>query len=131
MSDSEEENKELEPHQEYLCEMGVQDEQNDDDTEARIAELISRKQEGVQLEYCNEKTDDEGADESYETEPMEGEPSCDFGSMLENVQEIVETLHSKSSDINTLLERLNGYSNVYKIENLVKEFYWNSFELGC
>lgn len=124
MSISDEENKEFDNHQEDMDELGAAEEQNEaGSSSARILEPISRSPEDEQMEDYVEKTDDEGVDESAETEPIYGESNYDFGFMLEQVQMIIENLLSKKADIETLLDRLNGYSNVYKIENLVKSFY--------
>ncbi len=123
MSISDEENKELDNHQEDMYELGAAEDQNEAGSSARFFEPISRSPEDEQMEDYVEKTDDEGADESAETELLDGVLNCDFGFMLEQVQNIIENLHSKKADIETLLDRLNGHSNVYKIENLVKCFY--------
>jgi hypothetical protein len=124
MSISDEENKELDNHQEDMYELGAAEEQNEAGSSARILEPISRSPEDEQMEDDVENTNDESVDESAETELLYGELNCEnFGDMLGHVQMIFENLHRRKADIDTLLDRLHGYSNVYKIENLVKGFY--------
>jgi hypothetical protein len=99
MSISDEENKEFDNHQEDMDELGATEEQNEaGSSSARILEPISRSPEDEQMEDYVEKTDDEGVDESAETEPIYGESNYDFGFMLEQVQMIIENLLSKKAD---------------------------------
>jgi hypothetical protein len=122
MSISDEENKELD-NQEDMYELGAAEEQNEAGM-ARILEQISRSPEDEQMEDDVENNNDESVDESAETELLYGEWNCEnFGDMLGHVQMIIENLLRKKADIDTLLDRLHGYRNVYKIENLVKGFY--------
>ena len=117
------ENKELVNHREAIkdmFELGAAADQNKADISARIRDLQLRSRAARQVE---EKTDDEGGDDSAETEPIDGKSNLDFDFMLEQVQKIFETLHNKKTVIDTLLVKLNGCSSVYKIETLVKNFY--------
>lgn len=127
LSMSDEEANAMETHDDDPSECAIIEEQDEDDTQTRVQMLIARRKHDDQMDEFDEKFEEEGEphDASAETEPMDGE-SYNFDSMLENVQKISEDLQIKKVLIEELLARLNGFSNLYRIEALVNSFFMNA-----
>lgn len=107
-------------HQHFGSEMDG--EQNEDD------EQISQSQDGENIGDCEDDFERDSAknDDSAETEPMCGESYPNFEEMLNCVATFSEELEKRKVEIDSMISRLNGYSNLYKIENLV-----NLLHLKC
>ena len=130
MSISDEETKELKAHYDHdACDFEYQAVPNEDDVEGSIQMMIDRRHHNAQMEGCEGDFEEGGDihDESAETEPMDEESCSDFNSMWQTLQRITETLHSKKIAIEALMLRLQGHSHLYKIENLVNQYFSNSF----
>jgi hypothetical protein len=107
-------------HQHFDFEMDG--EQNEDD------EQISQSQDGENVGDSEDDFERDSAknDDSAETEPMCGESYPNFEEMMNSVATFSEELEKRKVEIDSMISRLNGYSNLYKIENLV-----NLLRLKC
>jgi hypothetical protein len=104
-------------HQHFESEMDG--EQNEDD------ELISHGQDGENVGDCEDGFERDSAknDDSAETEPICEESYHNFEEILNEVAKFSEELEKRKVDISSMISRLKGYTNVYKIENLVNLLY--------
>ena len=120
MSMSEDETNEHEAHDDDPSELGMDQEQHEEDVEGSVQMMIARRNE-IHMEGYEETFEEDGGnhDESAETEPMYQESCSDFDSMWERVQKITEDLHSKRVHFQDLMARLNDHSHLYQIDILV------------
>ena len=116
MSTRDEETNEL---GELNLEFEMDGEQNEDD------EQISQSQDGENIGDCEDDFERDSAknDDSAETEPICEESYHNFEEILNEVAKFSEELEKRKVDISSMISRLKGYTNVYKIENLVNLLY--------